>query len=118
MLLFIAIYVLAVGNGGVKAAVPSHGADQFEKNDLKETTQMSTFFNWLLLGLVLGGAISLTFFVWVQDNKGFDKGFGLSFISMFLGAIIIIVGLPWYRIYVVHGSSAITEIIQVHLFCP
>ncbi|KAI3800793.1 hypothetical protein L1987_28889 [Smallanthus sonchifolius] len=115
VLLFVAIYLLAAGNGGVKAAVPSHGADQFDKKDLKEATQMSTFFNWLLLGLAVGGSISLTFFVWVQDNKGFDRGFGLSFIAMFLGAITIICGLPWYRIHVVQGSSAITEIIQVYV---
>ncbi|KAI3741622.1 hypothetical protein L1987_59296 [Smallanthus sonchifolius] len=115
VLLFVAIYLLAAGNGGVKASVPSHGADQFDKKDLKEATQMSTFFNWLLLGLAVGGSISLTFFVWVQDNKGFDRGFGLSFIAMFLGAITIICGLPWYRIHVVQGSSAITEIIQVYV---
>jgi len=115
VLLLFAIYLLAVGNGGIKAAVPSHGADQFEHKDLKESTQMSTFFNWLLLGLALGGSIGLTFFVWVQDNKGFDRGFGLSFIAMFLGAIIFVSGLPWYRIHVIHGSSAITEIIQVYV---
>ncbi|KAI3717213.1 hypothetical protein L1987_68683 [Smallanthus sonchifolius] len=76
---------------------------------------MSSFFNWLLLGVAAGGSISLTFFVWVQDNKGFDWGFALSMIAMFLCAIIAIFGLPWYRIYVVLGSSAITEIIQVYV---
>ncbi|KAJ0581571.1 putative proton-dependent oligopeptide transporter family, MFS transporter superfamily [Helianthus annuus] len=115
VLLLVSIYLLALGNGGVKAAVPSHGADQFEEKDLKEETQMSTFFNWLLLGLALGGSIGLTFFVWVQDNKGFDRGFGLSFIAMFLGVIIFVFGLPWYRIHVAQGSSAITEIIQVYV---
>ncbi|KAI3495389.1 hypothetical protein L1887_37726 [Cichorium endivia] len=115
VMLFSAIYLLAVGGAGVKAALPSHGADQFEEKDPKEAAQMSTFFNWLLLGVATGGCISLTFFVWVQDNKGFDYGFGLSMIAMFLGGVTIICGLPWYRIYVVQGSSAITEIIQVYV---
>ncbi|KAI3824528.1 hypothetical protein L1987_05988 [Smallanthus sonchifolius] len=114
-LLFFAIYLLAIGTAGVKAALPSHGADQFDQKDPKEAAQMSSFFNWLLLGVAAGGSISLTFFVWVQDNKGFDWGFVLSLIAMFLGAIIAIFGLPWYRIYVVLGSSAITEIIQVYV---
>ncbi|KAJ0693386.1 putative proton-dependent oligopeptide transporter family, MFS transporter superfamily [Helianthus annuus] len=114
-LLFVAMYLLAVGDGGVKAALPSHGADQFDEKDPKEAKQMSSFFNWLLVGVAAGGSISITFFVWVQDNKGFDWGFGLSLITMFLGAIICIFGLPWYRIYLVQGSSAITEIIQVYV---
>ncbi|KAI7746067.1 hypothetical protein M8C21_003743, partial [Ambrosia artemisiifolia] len=113
--LFFAIYLLALGNGGVKAALPSHGADQFEQKDIKEAKRMSTFFNSLLLSIVVGGSVSLTFFVWVQDNKGFDRGFGLSFIAMFLGSIILVCGLPWYRIHVVQGSSAIIEIVQVYV---
>ncbi|KAL4563398.1 hypothetical protein LXL04_027439 [Taraxacum kok-saghyz] len=115
VMLFSAIYLMAVGASGVKAALPSHGADQFEEKDAQEATQMSTFFNWLLLAIVVGGCVSLTFFVWVQVNKGFDYGFGLSMIAMFMGAVILICGLPWYRIYVVQGSSAITEIIQVYV---
>lgn len=111
--MFFAIYLIAVGMAGVKAALPAHGADQFDQKDPKEATQMSSFFNWLLVGVAAGGAISLTIFVWVQDNKGFDKGFGLSFIAMLIGSIIAIFGLPWYRIYVILGSSAIVEIIQV-----
>ncbi|KAL4563401.1 hypothetical protein LXL04_027442 [Taraxacum kok-saghyz] len=115
VMMFSAIYLMAVGASGVKAALPSHGADQFEEKYPKEAAQMSTFFNWLLLALVVGGSVSLTCFVWVQDNKGFDYGFGLSMIAMFVGGIILICGLPWYRIYVVQGSSAITEIIQVYV---
>nr|XP_043621394.1 protein NRT1/ PTR FAMILY 4.6-like [Erigeron canadensis] len=114
-LLLTTIYLLAVGGAGVKAALPAHGADQFEAKDPKEATQMSTFFNYLLLSLALGALIGFTFFVWVQDNKGFDKGFGLSLIAMFLGAVMFILGLPLYRIYVVQGSSAITDIIQVYV---
>lgn len=34
---------------------------------------MSSFFNWLLLALCIGGAISLTLILWVQDNKRWEK---------------------------------------------
>ncbi|KAL8236085.1 hypothetical protein R6Q59_017166 [Mikania micrantha] len=115
VLLFFAIYLLAIGGAGVKAALPSHGADQFDEKDPKEARQMSTFFNGLLLSLAVGGSVSLTCFVWVQDNKGFDRGFGLSLIAMFLGATVFMFGLPWYRIYIIQGSSAITEILQVYV---
>ncbi|KAI3456099.1 hypothetical protein Pfo_012762 [Paulownia fortunei] len=114
-LLFVALYLVAFGSGGVKAALPSHGADQFDDKDPKEARQKSSFFNWLLLALCIGGAISLTFVVWIQDHKGWDWGFAVSTIAMFSAIIIFAVGLPQYRIHVVNGSSALTEIVQVNI---
>ncbi|XP_060190919.1 protein NRT1/ PTR FAMILY 4.5-like [Lycium barbarum] len=113
--LFIALYLVALGSAGVKAALPSHGADQFDENDKKEAIQMSSFFNWLLLAICIGGSISTTFIVWIQEHKGWDWGFFVSTLAMLFGAIILCVGLPWYRIFVIKGSSAITEIFQVYV---
>ncbi|KAG8365578.1 hypothetical protein BUALT_Bualt18G0120000 [Buddleja alternifolia] len=115
VLLFVALYLVALGSGGVKAALPSHGADQFDDKDPKEAQQKSSFFNWLLLALCLGGAISFTFIVWIQDHKGWDWGFAVSTIAMLLGVIIFAVGLPQYRIHVINGSSALAEILQVYV---
>ncbi|OWM73002.1 protein NRT1/ PTR FAMILY 4.5-like [Punica granatum] len=114
-ILFIGIYLLAFGSGGIKASLPTHGADQFDEKDPRETWQMSSFFNCLLLAICVGGAASLTLLVWVQDNKGWDWGFGLSSIAMFIGVIIFAAGLPLYRIQVTRGTSAIIEIIQVYV---
>jgi len=114
-LLFTALYVLAAGSAGVKAALPSHGADQFEEKDPKEAKQMSSFFNLLLLAVCLGGVVSLTLIVWIQDNRGWDWGFGISTIAMFLGVIVFFSGLPMYRIQPIQGSSALIEIIQVYV---
>ncbi|KAL0305573.1 UNVERIFIED_CONTAM: protein NRT1/ PTR FAMILY 4.3 [Sesamum radiatum] len=88
-LLFVALYLVALGSGGVKSALPSHGADQFDDKDPEETKQKSSFFNWLLLALCVGGAISLTFFVWIQDHKGWDWGFAVSTLAMFFGIVYV-----------------------------
>lgn len=118
-LLFIALYMLAAGAAGIKATLPSHGADQFDEKDPREARQMSSFFNLLLLAVCLGGAVSLTLIVWIQDNRGWDWGFGSSTIAMFLGVVIFFAGLPLYRIQPIRGTSAIVEIIQVcYLFNP
>ncbi|XP_060669852.1 protein NRT1/ PTR FAMILY 4.6 [Ziziphus jujuba] len=114
-LLSIALYMLAAGASGVKAALPSHGADQFDEKDPKEAKQMSSFFNLLLLAVCVGGAVSITLIVWIQDNRGWDWGFGISTIAMFLGVVIFAAGLPMYRIQVVQGSTAIIEILQVYV---
>ena len=113
VLLFVALYFLAVGSAGVKAALPSHGADQYDEKDPKEAKQMSSFFNFLLLAVCGGGAVSLTLIVWIQDHKGWDWGFGVSSIAVLFAFIIFTVGLPMYRIQVIQGTTAITEIIQV-----
>ncbi|KAK3206692.1 hypothetical protein Dsin_020738 [Dipteronia sinensis] len=77
----------------------SHGADQFDDKDPQEARHMSNFFNYLLLALCFGGSISLTFGVWIQDNKGWDWGFGFGAIAMFLGLITFASGLLKYRLH-------------------
>lgn len=111
--LYIGLYLLAFGSAGIKAALPSHGADQFDETDPKEARHMSTFFNTLLLAVCIGGSVSLTFVVYVQDNKGWDWGFGIGTIAIFVGIIIFAAGLPLYRIHVAQGTSGLIEIIQV-----
>ncbi|AES61503.1 MFS transporter [Medicago truncatula] len=59
--LFISLYVLAFGSAGLKASLPAHGADQFDEKDLKETRQMSSLFNVLLLVVCIDGSVNLTF---------------------------------------------------------
>ena len=45
-LLFPAIYLLAVGTGGIKASVSVFGADQFDEDDPKDVEEKQSFFNW------------------------------------------------------------------------
>ncbi|KAJ4823897.1 hypothetical protein Tsubulata_026741, partial [Turnera subulata] len=115
VLLFTALYLLALGSSGTKAALPSHGADQYDEKDPKEARQMSSFFNFVLLAVALGGVVSFTFLVWIQDNKGWDWGFGLSTIAMLLGVFLLTSGISMYRYHVTKGSSAVIEIIQVYV---
>ncbi|CAJ2658760.1 unnamed protein product [Trifolium pratense] len=113
--LFLGLYLLAFGSAGTKAALPSHGADQFDETDPKESKKMSTFFNTLLLAVCVGGSVSLTFIVWIQIHKGWDWGFGIGTIAIFLGTIIFAAGLPLYRLQVATGTSVLLEIIQVYV---
>ncbi|KAL5774148.1 hypothetical protein ACOSP7_011705 [Xanthoceras sorbifolium] len=113
--LFVAIYLIAMGTAGIKAALPTHGADQFDDEDPQEARHMSSFFNCLVLAISVGAAISLTFIVWIQDNRGWDWGFGFGAIALFLGLIIFASGLPMYRFQAVQKTSAIVEIVQVYV---
>ncbi|KAK6917750.1 Proton-dependent oligopeptide transporter family [Dillenia turbinata] len=112
-MLFVSLYMVACGTAGVKTAVPSHGADQFDPSDPSEAKQLPTFFNWVLLSICIGGSLSLTFVVWIQDNKGWAWGFGIPTFAVLFGLLVFLAGICRYRIYVVKGSSAVTEIMQV-----
>ncbi|KAL3739795.1 hypothetical protein ACJRO7_021115 [Eucalyptus globulus] len=114
-LLFLSLYLLATGSAGMKASLPAHGADQFDERNPREARQMSSFFNCILLSVCTGAVVSLSVVVWIQVNKGWDWGFGLSTFAMILAIIIFAVGLPLYRIQLVQKSNAITEIIQVYV---
>lgn len=114
--LYISLYLVATGSAGVKASVPVHSADQFDEKDPREARQMSSFFNWLLLSVCLGAAISLTLVVWVQNEKGWDRGFGISTGAMFTALIVFLAGVPRYRMAIIQGTSALLEIIQVCSF--
>ncbi|KAJ8761983.1 hypothetical protein K2173_006585 [Erythroxylum novogranatense] len=114
-LFFVSLYMLALGSSGIKAAVPAHGADQFDEKDPKEDQQMSSYFNYVLFALCCGGVVGLTILVWVQDHKGWDWGFAICALALFLGVTTLLAGLPMYRIQVVRGSSVLLEIIQVYV---
>lgn len=113
--LYLALYLIALGSGGIKAALPAHCADQFDAKHPKEKLQMSSCFNYLLLSLCTGGAFSVTVFVWMQEVKGYAKGFAAATGVMGLAVIVFIAGLPRYRIATVQGSSALKEIFQVYV---
>lgn len=100
---------------GVKAGLPTHGADQFDENDKEEAKEISTFFNWLFLSDCIGGAFSLIIMVWVQNKLGWDWGFGSSAILVMFGISVFVAGVSRYRFHMLGGSNPIVEIIQVYV---
>lgn len=116
VLLFLALYLIAAGAGGMKSALIPLGADQFDENDPKESKQMSSFFNFVMLAGSLGPAISFTLIVWIQSEKGWDWGFLICTIGVFMGMAFFVAGLPSFRIHVAQGTNAIVQILQVQWY--
>ncbi|KAK1401808.1 hypothetical protein POM88_001413 [Heracleum sosnowskyi] len=56
----------SIGTGGLKAAAPSLGADQFDEEDPEEAASLSVYFNWLIFSIVTGAIFGVTFLVWVM----------------------------------------------------
>ncbi|KAG9440739.1 hypothetical protein H6P81_020904 [Aristolochia fimbriata] len=109
---FSGLYLVALGTSGVKAGLPSLGADQFDKDDPKEASHLSSFFNWFLFSLSLGAIIGVTFVVWISDNRGWDWGFGVCTVALFFAIVFVYMGKSFYRNNV-PGGSPVLRILQV-----
>lgn len=57
---FPAIYIVALGTGGIKPNVSTMGADQFDDRYSKDRRDKESFFNWFYWSINLGSLISYT----------------------------------------------------------
>nr|XP_043640126.1 protein NRT1/ PTR FAMILY 4.6-like isoform X1 [Erigeron canadensis] len=107
-MLFLGLYLVALGVGGIKGSLPSHGAEQFDDNTIKGRKQRSTFFNYFVCCLAIGALIAVTFVVWVEDNKGWEWGFGISTLTIILSIPVFLAGSRFYRNKIPSGSPLTT----------
>ncbi|CAN6207403.1 unnamed protein product [Urochloa humidicola] len=107
-MLFAGLYVTALGIGGIKGSLPSHGAEQFDEHAPRGRKGRSTFFNYFVFCLSCGALIAVTFAVWVEDNKGWQWGFGISTIAILLSIPVFAAGSGLYRNKVPTGSPLTT----------
>ncbi|CAM6039344.1 unnamed protein product [Sphagnum compactum] len=110
--LYVGLYLIALGNGGIKPNVSTLGADQFDESDANERKHMSSFFNWFYFIISIGSLISITVFVYIQDNVGFSWGFGIPAAVMLVAVVIFMAGSNIYRFKAPQGSP-LTTIAQV-----
>lgn len=111
-MLYTGLYIVAAGTGAVKASLPAHGADQFDDRDPTEKRLISNFFNWYFFSLCVGSLVAVTLVVWVQENVGWQWGFGLSTGGIFLALVVFIFGFLRYRNKIPTGSP-VTRIAKV-----
>lgn len=107
-MLFIGLYTVALGVGGIKGSLPVHGAEQFDEGTPQGRKQRSTFFNYFVFCLSCGGLIAVTFVVWIEDNKGWQWGFVLCTIAILVSIPIFLAGSCFYRNKIPCGSPLTT----------
>ncbi|KAL8547347.1 hypothetical protein ACS0TY_006900 [Phlomoides rotata] len=112
VMLFAGLYLVALGVGGIKGSLPPHGAEQFDENTPQGRKQRSTFFNYYVFCLSCGALIAVTLVVWIEDNKGWQWGFGIATAAIFISIPLFLLGSPTYKIKIPIGSP-ITTIFKV-----
>ncbi|KAE9601969.1 hypothetical protein Lal_00040922 [Lupinus albus] len=112
VMLFAGLYMVALGVGGIKGSLPAHGAEQFDESTQEGRKMRSSFFNYFVFSLSCGALIAVTFVVWIEDNKGWQWGFGVSTASILLSFPVFLLGSKTYRTKIPSGSP-ITTMLKV-----
>uniref|UniRef100_A0A7N0VDQ1 Uncharacterized protein n=1 Tax=Kalanchoe fedtschenkoi TaxID=63787 RepID=A0A7N0VDQ1_KALFE len=110
--LFIALYLTALGTGGLKSSVSGFGSDQFDDKDPSERARMASFFHWFFFFISIGGLIAVTVLVYVQDHVGREWGYGICVFAIVFGLIVFLSGTRKYRFKKLVGSP-LTQIAAV-----
>ncbi|XP_071703509.1 protein NRT1/ PTR FAMILY 6.3-like isoform X2 [Rutidosis leptorrhynchoides] len=113
-ILYIALYLTALGTGGLKSSVSGFGSDQFDESNTQEKAQMTTFFNWFFFFISIGSLAAVTVLVYIQDNLGRRWGYGIVACSIGLGLMIFLSGTRRYRFKKLVGSP-LTQIASVFI---
>ncbi|WZZ83579.1 hypothetical protein YC2023_104151 [Brassica napus] len=102
--LYLALYLTALGTGGVKASVSGFGSDQFDETEPKERSQMTYFFNRFFFCINVGSLLAVTVLVYIQDDVGRKWGYGICALAIVLSLSIFLAGTNRYRFKKLIGS--------------
>ncbi|MCO5593720.1 hypothetical protein L7F22_047737 [Adiantum nelumboides] len=96
-ILFGALYLIAIGTGGVKSCVSGLGADQFKEEEEHGRKMMQSFFNWFGVGISMASMLATTVLIYLQDNMGFGVGYSVSVACITLSLSLFLLGAPLYH---------------------
>lgn len=111
--IFPAIYIIALGTGGIKPNVSTMGADQFDERYSQDRKEKESFFNWFYWSINLGAGVSYTLVSYIcqygipqlgGQEWGFFVGYMIPLIMMALAVLIFISGTAKYKITQPKGS--------------
>ncbi|KAK1396646.1 putative peptide-transporting ATPase [Heracleum sosnowskyi] len=109
---FIALYLVAIGTGGIKPCVSSFAADQFDDTHEIEKKQKASMFNWFYFLVSFASLIAHSVLVWIQVNVGWGIGYGIATGAMIIAVIWFFSGTTLYRNQR-PGSSPLTRLCRV-----
>ncbi|CAI9758968.1 unnamed protein product [Fraxinus pennsylvanica] len=111
-ILYLALYLIALGTGGLKSSVSGFGTDQFDEKDEKEKSQMAYFFNRFFFFISIGTLTAVTVLVYIQDEVGRSLAYGICSIAMLIALLIFFSGTRRFR-YKKSSGSPVVQIFQV-----
>ncbi|KAJ8437794.1 hypothetical protein Cgig2_013713 [Carnegiea gigantea] len=108
----LALYLTALGTGGLKSSVSGFGSDQFDEKDNNERAMMTTFFNWFYFIVSIGSLLAVTVLVYIEDHLGRQWGYGICACAIVVCLVVFLLGTKRYRFKKLMGSP-LTQIAAV-----
>nr|CAB3478968.1 unnamed protein product [Digitaria exilis] len=112
---YVALYLVALGEGAHKPCAQAFAADQFDEKDPKESVARSSFFNWWYFGMCAGTAVTTMVSSYVQDNVGWGLGFGIPCIVIVASLAVFLLGSRSYRYYTTTEASPFSHVAKAFL---
>jgi dipeptide/tripeptide permease len=110
--LYVCLYLIALGTGGLKSSVSGFGTDQFDERDAWERAVLSLFFNRFFFFFSVGTLLVVTVLVYVQAHVGRSWAYGICAGAMLAAAAVFLSGTRRYR-YKRGAGSPVVHILQV-----
>mmetsp|Transcript_33294 Transcript_33294/g.78958 ORF Transcript_33294/g.78958 Transcript_33294/m.78958 type:complete len:662 (+) Transcript_33294:161-2146(+) len=110
--LYTALYIIALGTGGIKPNVSAFGADQFDEHDPQDAKDKKSFFMWFYFTVNCGSLIGTTAVVYVQEQVSWAIGYAVPAIALLVAICSFLIGSPKYR-HVRPAGSPFVRIFQV-----
>ncbi|CAL5198019.1 unnamed protein product [Lathyrus oleraceus] len=110
--LYAALYILALGIGGLKSSVSGFGSDQFDDSNEEEKEQMVKFFSWFYFFISMGSILAVTILVYIQDHLGRAWGYSICAGAILAALLVFLSGTKKYR-YKKRVGSPLTQIAAV-----
>ncbi|GAV92410.1 PTR2 domain-containing protein, partial [Cephalotus follicularis] len=97
LLLYSSFGLMSIGAGGIRSSAIAFGADQLGKGDIMtEASILESYFSWYYVATSVATILSVTFIVYIQDNMGWNVGFGVPAILMFLATLSFFLASSFY----------------------
>ncbi|XP_048331579.1 protein NRT1/ PTR FAMILY 1.2-like [Ziziphus jujuba] len=105
--------LMSIGAGGIRSSSLAFGADQLDTgNSLKDAGLLERFFSWYYVSITVSVFVAVSGIVYIQDNMGWEVGFGVPVLLMLLSAISFFLASPFY-VKLKSNKSLLTSFAQV-----
>lgn len=112
-LVFLGMYIVALGAGGIKPNCSTMGADQFDPKIPQDAKEASQFFSYFYWSINLGALVAYTLVAYIcqyglpglgGEKWGFFVGYLIPTVALGLGVLVFISGSARYRKHSPRGS--------------